>query len=86
VPIYEYRCVKNNKVFEAFQKVSDEALELCPTCRGPVEKRVSLGAFHLKGSGWYATDYKSKAPTEKSGSEKASEPAPKETVQKKESE
>ena len=61
MPIYEYECVKCGHILEAIQKISDAALTKCPAChkRG-LRKRVSAAAFHLKGTVWYATDFKDK--------------------------
>src|SRR5438067_11914763 len=56
MPIYEYRCPKCGD-FEAMQKMSDNPLTHCPTCRRKVTKLISSTTFHLKGSGWYVTDY-----------------------------
>jgi putative FmdB family regulatory protein len=70
MPIYEYKCKKCGKEFEMFQGIADPAAKSCRFCRGPVHKMMSLSSFHLKGSGWYATDYGGKkAP----GSEKKKE-------------
>lgn len=57
MPIYEYKCQKCNKQFEAFQGITDPELKSCQFCKGKVTKLVSLSSFSLKGSGWYATDY-----------------------------
>src|SRR5271168_446509 len=57
MPLYEYKCHSCGKTFEVIQKFSDEQLETHPDCGGEVEKLVSAPAFHLKGTGWYATDY-----------------------------
>ena len=57
MPIYEYRCQDCNYEFERMQKFSDPPIEVCPTCAGLVQKLISRSAFHLKGSGWYVTDY-----------------------------
>ncbi len=57
MPIYEYKCKKCGKDFEVFQGVADPGVKSCKFCRGPVRKLMSLSSFHLKGSGWYATDY-----------------------------
>ncbi len=68
MPIYEYRCNECEKEFEVIQKFSDDPLTECIYCSGPVEKLISLSSFHLKGSGWYATDYagkKSSGPADK---------------------
>ena len=57
MPIYEYKCKKCGKEFEMLQGITDPAATTCCFCKGPVRKMVSLSSFHLKGSGWYATDY-----------------------------
>ena len=60
MPIYEYKCNKCSQVIEELQKFSDPPLKKCPHCGGKVNKLMSLNTFHLKGSGWYTTDYASK--------------------------
>jgi len=57
MPIYEYRCAECGAVQEALQKISDAPLETCRSCSGPLRKLVSHSSFHLKGAGWYITDY-----------------------------
>lgn len=58
MPIYEYRCLECDRQFERMQKFSDPAIEVCPCERAAaVQKLISRSAFHLKGSGWYVTDY-----------------------------
>ncbi len=57
MPIYEYRCRKCNREFEVVQSISDPELKRCKFCKGPVTKLMSRSSFHLKGSGWYVTDY-----------------------------
>lgn len=57
MPIYEYECTVCGNVEEAFQKISDAPLEKCAQCEGRLNKIVSHSSFHLKGSGWYVTDY-----------------------------
>jgi putative FmdB family regulatory protein len=57
MPIYEYQCAACGRVVEKFQKVSDPPLTDCPACGGSLHKIISSCAFHLKGSGWYVTDY-----------------------------
>ena len=57
MPIYEYKCRKCGKQFEAFQGITDPELKSCKFCKGKVNKLVSMSSFSLKGSGWYATDY-----------------------------
>ena len=59
MPIYEYRCSACGHELEALQKLSDAPLTQCPTCRQEgLVKLVSAAGFQLKGSGWYATDFK----------------------------
>lgn len=60
MPLYEYQCDACGRRFEHIQKFSDPLVETCPTCGGKVHKLVSSPAFHLKGTGWYATDYSRK--------------------------
>jgi putative FmdB family regulatory protein len=57
MPLYEYKCQSCGKTFEVIQKFADEPLKTHPDCGGAVEKLFSAPAFHLKGTGWYATDY-----------------------------
>ena len=60
MPIYEYECTKCGKTTEAIQRFSDPPLCTCPQCRGELHKLISMSTFHLKGSGWYVTDYAGK--------------------------
>lgn len=79
MPIYEYKCQKCGRQFEAFRGITDPELKSCKFCKGRVNKLVSLSSFNLKGSGWYATDYGGKkapvtpAPPKVEKSETASE-------------
>ncbi len=57
MPLYEYQCQSCGKKFEVLQKFSDAPLQIHEACGGKVEKLFSAPAFHLKGTGWYATDY-----------------------------
>jgi len=57
MPVYEYQCTECGQIEEAFQKISDSPLETCPHCKGHLKKLISQSTFHLKGSGWYVTDY-----------------------------
>ena len=68
MPIYEYRCSECGQDHEVLQKVSEPPLTECPTCGKPaLQKQLSAAGFQLKGSGWYATDFKGsgKKPVEK---------------------
>lgn len=57
MPIYEYQCAACGGVTEKWQNISDAPLTECPACGGSLSKIISSCAFHLKGSGWYVTDY-----------------------------
>jgi putative FmdB family regulatory protein len=75
MPIYEYRCGACGAEVEAIQKMSDAPLRLCKSCGAEALARVmSRTSFHLKGSGWYATDYKA-APRESKSETAPSAPA-----------
>jgi len=60
MPIYEYECQQCCQVTEAMQKFSEAPLTECPKCQGTLKKLISQSTFHLKGSGWYVTDYAKK--------------------------
>lgn len=62
MPIYEYRCAACGHADEHLQKVSDAPLTKCPACgKAKYQKQLSAAGFQLKGTGWYATDFKSAA-------------------------
>lgn len=75
MPIYEYKCRKCSHEFEMIQRFSDQPVKKCPVCSGHVDKLVSHSAFHLKGTGWYATDYGKKSGSAKSGNKKSEDKA-----------
>jgi putative FmdB family regulatory protein len=58
MPIYEYRCSKCGKTFEALQSIAAPPIAKCIYCQGKTKKIVSLSSFQFKGNGWYITDYK----------------------------
>jgi len=59
MPIYEYRCNACGHTEEHLQKVSEAPLTVCPACGKPeYRKQLSAAGFQLKGTGWYATDFK----------------------------
>jgi len=73
MPIYEYRCEACGHQQEFLQRVSEPPLTECPVCRKPTfQKLLSAAGFQLKGSGWYATDFKNKTskPAEKKAEDK----------------
>ncbi len=61
MPIYEYECMKCGKIDEVIQNFSDKPLTKCKHCSGKLSKLISHSSFHLKGTGWYATDYANKS-------------------------
>jgi len=66
MPIYEYRCSDCGFQKEFIQKMSDAPLTTCPECgKESFGKMLSAAGFQLKGSGWYATDFKGGASPKK---------------------
>ncbi|MGH8752156.1 MAG: FmdB family zinc ribbon protein [Burkholderiales bacterium] len=62
MPIYEYRCQACGAKKEVLQKISGKPLKECSECgKASMTKMISAAGFQLKGSGWYATDFKSGA-------------------------
>lgn len=60
MPFYEYECSSCKFYVETLQKISDEPLKKCPSCKKPaLKKLISAPVFRLKGAGWYETDFKS---------------------------
>ena len=61
MPIYEYRCANCGHQQEFLQKVSDAPQTVCPRCgEATLAKMLTAAGFQLKGSGWYATDFRNK--------------------------
>ena len=59
MPIYEYRCGKCGFQKEFLQRLNDAPLTRCPECgKRTFKKMVTAAGFQLKGTGWYATDFK----------------------------
>jgi putative FmdB family regulatory protein len=89
MPIYEFECRKCKAHMEVFQKINDKPPVKCRKCGGRLERKISAPAIQFKGSGWYVTDYASKATKgEKSESESSTETKsekPEKTDKKKES-
>jgi len=67
MPIYEYRCASCGHQQEFLQKVNDPPLTVCTSCgKETFGKMLTAAGFQLKGSGWYATDFRNKgAPASK---------------------
>jgi putative FmdB family regulatory protein len=60
MPFYEYECSNCKFYVEVLQKISDDPLKKCPSCKkSALKKLVSAPVFRLKGGGWYETDFKS---------------------------
>lgn len=77
MPIYEYECSKCGQIEEVIQKFSDRPLTRCAHCSGKLHKLISQSTFHLKGTGWYVTDYANKSTNSSPPAKK-----PKEAAQK----
>ena len=61
MPIYEYQCTHCQHAFEVIQKVNDDVVKKCEQCgKDSAVRLVSAPGFQLKGTGWYATDFKDK--------------------------
>lgn len=86
MPIYAYRCTACGHAKDVLQKIADPVLTTCPACGAETfQKQLTAAGFQLKGSGWYATDFKggsaaassseSAKPAEAKGGEAAA-PAP----------
>lgn len=59
MPIYAYKCQSCGFAKDVLQKMSDPALESCPSCSAQTfTKQLTAAGFQLKGSGWYVTDFK----------------------------
>jgi putative FmdB family regulatory protein len=59
MPIYAYRCEACGFAKDVLQKMSDDALTVCPSCsKDSFKKQLTAAGFQLKGSGWYVTDFR----------------------------
>lgn len=76
MPIYEYRCSSCGHQQEFMQKLSDAPLTVCTACgKEAFSKMLTAAGFQLKGSGWYATDFKSKPAAAAKSTAAADKPA-----------
>jgi putative FmdB family regulatory protein len=83
MPIYEYRCSSCGFQKEYLQKVSDPLMTVCPECnKQTLSKMLTAAGFQLKGSGWYATDFRNSGakPAAKTGDKDAAKTESKETA------
>ena len=88
MPIYEYRCSSCGFQKEYLQKVNDPVMSVCPEChKSTFSKMLSAAGFQLKGSGWYATDFKNSGakPAPKSDAKDSSADKKKDSAEKKDS-
>src|SRR2546428_13285625 len=73
MPIYEYRCTSCGFQKEYLQKINDPVMTVCPECeKHTLSKMITAAGFQLKGSGWYATDFRNPKPAAKSGGKEKS--------------
>ncbi|MBA3537769.1 MAG: zinc ribbon domain-containing protein [Tatlockia sp.] len=87
MPIYEYECKSCHHHFDLMQRISDMPAKQCPQClEETVVRLISAAGFQLKGTGWYATDFKNKGKSEskkeETNKEKSSDSSAKPSEQK----
>jgi putative FmdB family regulatory protein len=59
MPIYAYKCSACGHALDVLQKITDAPMTVCPECGGAaLAKQLTAAGFQLKGSGWYATDFR----------------------------
>jgi putative FmdB family regulatory protein len=74
MPIYEYECGACGENHEFIQKFSEGPKRKCPSCGAlKLKKQISAAAFHLKGTGWYVTDFRDGGKGKKEGESKDAE-------------
>ena len=74
MPIYEYECRGCGELHEFIQKFSDSPKRKCPSCgKLRLKKLISAAAFHLKGDGWYVTDFRDKGKSKDKGKSDSAE-------------
>ncbi len=75
MPTYEYECDKCGHRFEVFQTMTEKPRKRCPKCRGKVRRLLGGGSGMIfKGTGFYATDYRSKSYKEQKRKESGETP------------
>ena len=76
MPIYAYKCAECGHQMDVIRKVSDPPLSDCPHCGKPaLVKQVTAAGFHLKGAGWYVTDFRDQGSVKKKDTAKPDEKA-----------
>ena len=84
MPIYAYKCESCGFAKDVLQKMSDVPLTDCPSCGvASFKKQLTAAGFQLKGSGWYATDFKGGGAASAGPSSSEAESAPKTTSEAK---
>jgi putative FmdB family regulatory protein len=83
MPIYEYTCALCNQDTEVLQKYSDAPATLCPHCKKEgLTRKISAPPFHLKGTGWYVTDFRDKDKPKKAEAKPAETTGKKDAAEK----
>ena len=76
MPIYAYKCAGCSHELDVIRKVSDPPLTECPNCGKPaLVKQITAAGFHLKGAGWYVTDFRDGGSGKKKDEDKPDEKA-----------
>jgi putative FmdB family regulatory protein len=76
MPIYAYKCAECSHELDVIRKVSDPPLTECPNCGKPaLIKQITAAGFHLKGAGWYVTDFRDAGSGKKKDADKSDEKA-----------
>jgi putative FmdB family regulatory protein len=76
MPIYAYKCASCGHAKDVLQKISDQPLSVCPACGAATfNKQVTAAGFQLKGSGWYATDFRGSGSAPAPAADKAADGA-----------
>ena len=66
MPIYEYQCGACGHQESGMESINAPRIKKCPSCgKRAFERLISAAAFHLKGGGWYATDFRDKGKKDK---------------------
>ena len=77
MPIYEYACNACGHELELLQGFREEPITTCPACHlDELKRKISAAAFHLKGTGWYETDFKNKDKDQKKAEKETTEDKP----------
>ncbi len=77
MPIYAYKCESCGFAKDVLQKMSDPELTVCLSCGEPsFKKQLTAAGFQLKGTGWYATDFKGATPAPASADSEATPATP----------